>query len=103
VVGQALGGGGHGAGIVTHAAQHAHPLAPSHGLRGVALQGDQLLKCSAGGRPILAHLGHQSANDQNVFALWKTLHRFVRQQIGIGQSVLDDQIGNGLPHIGSFN
>jgi hypothetical protein len=52
VVGQALGGGGHGAGIVAHAAQHAYPLAPSHGLSGVALQRDQLLKSNAGGRPI---------------------------------------------------
>jgi hypothetical protein len=29
---QALGGHGHGFGIVAHTAQHAHPVAPSHDL-----------------------------------------------------------------------
>ena len=100
MVGQALRCSGHGAGIVVHPAQHAYPLAPGHGLSGVALQRDQLLKRSAGGRPVLAHLGDQSADDQDVFALRKALQRLVRQQIGIGQSVLADQIGNGLPDFG---
>ena len=36
VGGQALGGSSHGTGIVAHAPQHANPLAPGHGLSGVA-------------------------------------------------------------------
>ena len=48
VVGQALRCSGHGAGIVVHPAQHAHPLAPSDGLGCMALQCDQILKSSAG-------------------------------------------------------
>ena len=103
MVGQALGGGGHGAGIVAHAAQYAHPLAPGDGLRSVALQGDQLLKSNAGGGPVLPHLRNQGADDLDVFALRKALQRLMRQQIGIGQPVLVNHIGNGLPDLGSFN
>ena len=79
VVSQALRDNRHGAGVVALAAQHTHPLAPSHGLSGVALQGDQLLKSCAGGRPVLPHLRDQGADDQDVFALGKALHGFVRQ------------------------
>ena len=65
---KALGGHGHGVGIVAHPAQHAHPLVPSDGLIGVALQCDQLLKSSAGSWKVLAHLGDQSSDDQVVIA-----------------------------------
>jgi len=92
VGGQALGSHGHGACIVAYAAQHAHPLASSHGLSGVDLQGDQLFKSSASARPVVAYPAQQAADDRDVFTLRQVLKRLLRQQIC-----------NGLPHLGSFN
>jgi hypothetical protein len=84
-------------------AKHAHSLASGQGLSGVALQGDQLFKSSTGDRPVVMHLGHLGADDQDVFALREALQRLMRRQIGIGQPFLANQIGNGLSDLGSFN
>ena len=81
VVGQALSRDGHGESVIALAAQDAHPLAPIHSLSRVALQGDQLLQCGADRGPVLSHLGHQSADEQDVLALRKALRHLIRQQI----------------------